>query len=232
MTKKSLGRVISVSLLMFAGFYTGAAAKPAKQAQVGTPDLKRLQAEIRQLKEELAQLKNQPPGAMAADHYVNLKNFGAKGDGVADDTSAIQAALNAAGNNSPWGTRGTVLIVPPGEYLISSTLNVHRMSFEMIGCGYGNSPAYAASPGKASVFRWNGPPNKPMMKIRDSYGISIRRIRWEGKDGVAGTTAINLNWVAADQQAGNAGTVIEQCHFGRYTHTTRAFIRAIWPVES
>jgi len=93
------------------------------------------------------------------------------------------------------------------------------MAFEMVGCGYGNSLAYAPSPGKASVFRWNGPPNTPIMKIRDSYGIAIRRIRWEGKVGVGGTSAINLNWVAEDQQGTNAGTVIEQCHFGRYSHT-------------
>ena len=138
---------------------------------------------------------------------------------MTDDTAALQVALDAAGNNAPWGVRGTIVFVPPGEYLISKTLNVYRMSFEMVGCGVGNSVAYAPSPGMASVFRWNGPPDTPMLKIRDSYGIAIRRVRWEGKEGVGGTTAINLHWVKDDQQGTNAGTVIEECHFGVYSHT-------------
>jgi hypothetical protein len=44
---------------------------------------------------------------------VNVKDFGAKGDGVTDDTAAIQAAINA----------GNLSTVPSGTYLISSTLS-------------------------------------------------------------------------------------------------------------
>lgn len=223
-TKRLLPFALAVSLFTFIGFNSRAEVKPA-QAPAGASDLKRLQVEVQQLKEQLARLQNQRAGSQTpskpkeTEDFINLKSFGAKGDGVTDDTAAIQAALEAAGNNAPWGTRGTMIMVPPGEYLLSSTLNVRRMAFEMVGCGYGNSLAYAASPGKASVFRWNGPPNVPMMKIRDSNGISIRRIRFEGKVGVAGTSAINLNWIAEDQQGTNGGTVIEQCYFGRYSHT-------------
>jgi hypothetical protein len=47
---------------------------------------------------------------------INVKDFGAVGDGVADDTAAIQAAITAAGVN------GTV-IIPKGTYLLSATLN-------------------------------------------------------------------------------------------------------------
>jgi parallel beta-helix repeat protein len=48
---------------------------------------------------------------------VDVKTYGAKGNGVADDTSAIQAALNAVG-----GTGGTLLI-PDGTYMVNTTLN-------------------------------------------------------------------------------------------------------------
>lgn len=44
---------------------------------------------------------------------VSVKDFGAVGDGVADDTTAIQAALDAS--NSVY--------VPPGVYLLSATLH-------------------------------------------------------------------------------------------------------------
>lgn len=247
MRRRLLGLAAAISgfilvVFILAGYGGSRLWQPAAaqaQAQAGgKSDLEALRVEVQRLKEQVAQLKSQTTAGAAAaaateaygseapvkaladeGHFISVKSFGAKGDGVTDDTTAIQAALSAAGNNAPWGARGTRILVPPGEYLISATLKVYRMSFEMIGCGYGNSPAYTPSPGKGSVFRWNGAPNMPMMKIRDSYGVAIRRIRWEGKEGVAGTAAINLNWVAEDQQAGNAGTVIEQCHFGRYMHT-------------
>jgi hypothetical protein len=49
---------------------------------------------------------------------VSVKDFGAVGDGVADDTAAIQAALNAGSST------GAPVYLPPGTYLISSTLTI------------------------------------------------------------------------------------------------------------
>ena len=235
MTTKRFICVVVASALLLAGYgsYSG---KPTDQPALAGSDMERLRAEVGVLKDQLARLEARAtaekpgigvpepaaaaePDARGGGHSIDVKRYGAKGDGVADDTAALQAALDAAGNDAPWGVRGTRILVPPGEYRISATLKVYRMSFEMVGCGFGNSPAYEAAPGKASVFRWDGPPDTPMMEIRDSYGITIRRVRWEGKVGVAGTTAINLRWVAADQQGTNGRTVIEQCHFGRYSHT-------------
>lgn len=48
--------------------------------------------------------------------FVNVKNYGAKGDGTADDTSAIQNALNALD-----GTGG-ICYLPSGTFMISKTL--------------------------------------------------------------------------------------------------------------
>ncbi|HIK15140.1 MAG TPA: glycoside hydrolase family 55 protein [Leptolyngbyaceae cyanobacterium M33_DOE_097] len=47
---------------------------------------------------------------------LNVKDFGAKGDGITDDTAAIQAALNAY----PNGKR--IIYLPNGTYLVSNTL--------------------------------------------------------------------------------------------------------------
>ena len=47
---------------------------------------------------------------------VNVKDFGAKGDGVTDDTAAIQAAFTAAA--------GSDVLVPMGNYIISATVYI------------------------------------------------------------------------------------------------------------
>jgi hypothetical protein len=46
---------------------------------------------------------------------INVKDFNAVGDGVTDDTAAIQAAIKAAGVNS-----GSVVFIPRGNYLVST----------------------------------------------------------------------------------------------------------------
>ena len=50
--------------------------------------------------------------------WVSVKDFGAVGDGVADDTVAIQAALNS------FGVNGGTLSVPPGTYRLSAPLGL------------------------------------------------------------------------------------------------------------
>ena len=58
----------------------------------------------------------------SSNGWVSVKNFGAKGDGVTDDTAAIQAATNyAVANNVP-------LYAPKGVYLLSSTVNLTGLS--------------------------------------------------------------------------------------------------------
>jgi parallel beta-helix repeat protein len=59
---------------------------------------------------------------------VSVKDTGAKGDGVTDDTAAIQAAVNRVG-----GTGGTVS-VPDGSYMINALTGVQlksNMTFQM-----------------------------------------------------------------------------------------------------
>lgn len=51
---------------------------------------------------------------------VSVKDFGAVGDGVADDTAAIQAAIDAIEATGMGG----VIFFPPGEYLVTTTLSV------------------------------------------------------------------------------------------------------------
>mgnify|MGYP001410284249 CR=1 FL=1 len=52
------------------------------------------------------------------EQYVSVKDFGAKGDGVTDDTAAIQAAVNS--NRS--------ISLPEGTYKVTATINASRLN--------------------------------------------------------------------------------------------------------
>jgi hypothetical protein len=56
--------------------------------------------------------------ALAATSRVNARQHGAKGDGKADDSQALQAALNAAQKDGP------ICYVPPGLYRLDGPLTV------------------------------------------------------------------------------------------------------------
>lgn len=53
---------------------------------------------------------------MIEGSYLNVLDYGAAGDGTTDDTAALQAAISAASGNA--------LVIPDGNYLVSSTITL------------------------------------------------------------------------------------------------------------
>ena len=85
--------------------------------------------------------------------FVSVKDFGAVGDGVADDTAAIQAALDAS--------KGIYL--PKGEYKITSTL-------------YYNDQNYIKGDGRASQITYTGAASCIAGKnVTPASGTNVRR---------------------------------------------------------
>ncbi len=77
----------------------------------------------------------------------NVKNYGgAKGDGVTDDTTAIQNTINIAESN------GSTVIIPQGTYKISSSLLVSN-PVNIIGSGH---IASATSSGTGTLLWYTG----------------------------------------------------------------------------
>lgn len=56
--------------------------------------------------------------------FLNVKVFGAEGDGVTDDTAAINAAIQSSS--------GTIVFFPPGSYIVSSSINL-KTGVSLIG---------------------------------------------------------------------------------------------------
>ena len=65
------------------------------------------------------------------EQRADVRDFGARGDGVVDDTRAIQAAIDA----TPSGA----VYLPPGRYLVCDILRIRRPGVVLRGAGPGRS---------------------------------------------------------------------------------------------
>jgi len=91
----------------------------------------------------------------------NVRDFGAKGDGTADDTDAIQAAIDAAIGGPPEGAAATTrrsradVFVPGGTYNLSRPLKLYGVrGLRIYGSGFGT--ALVATVNMAAFFDLNG----------------------------------------------------------------------------
>jgi hypothetical protein len=131
---------------------------------------------------------------------VNVKNFGAVGDGVTDDTSAIQAAINYAASLANNSTGGAVVRIPSGSYKITNdgTLNINNNFVSSIGdgpqstflnFGTGTNDCIKID-GTASnirnhnienlcVYAWNRT-GGAAIKVRNTFNVQLSRIQIEG----------------------------------------------------
>ena len=62
------------------------------------------------------------------EDVIDVKDWGAVGDGVTDDAAAIQAALNAVDANV-----GGVVEFPPGRYIIGTAIEITRNNTTLRG---------------------------------------------------------------------------------------------------
>ncbi len=85
---------------------------------------------------EFLQISHNADGTLKGlSNFINVKDFGAKGDGTTNDTAAIQAALDAVTSS------GTV-VFPPGIYLVDGVL-LHNNKINVLG--FGNATLQASS---------------------------------------------------------------------------------------
>lgn len=91
--------------------------------------------------------------------YVTPQDYGAVGDGVNDDTTAIQAALNAVATN------GSTVFFPPGIYLITASLVVNNSGTIIMGSGWGSQIRYDGSVVTAGAV--NAPASTKRVFMRD-----------------------------------------------------------------
>src|SRR5690348_2292919 len=106
--------------------------------------------------------------------WRNVKtDYGAKGDGVADDAPAIQKALDGLRNmpGNAWST----LYFPAGTYRIASTLkNARKQHHDWLGCQIiGEDPA-------TTILRWDGNQGQWMWGL-DAWYCKVSRFTFDGR---------------------------------------------------
>jgi Pectate lyase superfamily protein len=111
--------------------------------------------------------------------WADLKaNYGAVGDGNADDTAAVQRALNEVGTPE----HAAVLYLPAGVYRITRTLTF---------AGKLNVGVLGEDPSRTTI-RWDGPAGGDMISVNGVSHSRYGRITWDGA-GKAGAI-YNLGW--------------------------------------
>lgn len=132
----------------------------------------------------------------------NVKAYGAKGDGVTDDTEAIQSAIDAVMANG-----GGTVFLPAGTYLISSTLLIDNSSSEYFSdprkihiAGAGNCQTIIRSTAAAAALKLIGGKNG----ILNSF-ITYQRIH-------------DIRLLGDNYKTGSIGIEIDTCSFLHLQH--------------
>ena len=93
------------------------------------------------------------------------EDFGAKGDGAADDTEALRRAVNAARERG----QGAIAYLPTGTYRITGTIPIE-------GANY-----YVGSTGFQTQLRWDGPADGVALDLKDPQNVTLEHFAiWAG----------------------------------------------------
>ena len=128
---------------------------------------------------------------------INVKDYGAVGDGVTDDTEAIQAVIDLYGK--AYGYTGGLIYFPSGGYVLTDTINLVRQGQIIQGEGIGVGSATS----KGTTFIWRGSNDRPMFKYVNCGHTAMRDLRIEGRDSSPPTAAIQMSGDNTETGAGN-----------------------------
>lgn len=136
------------------------------------------------------------------NHWLDVKHFGAKGDGQTDDTAAFRAALAEAGK-----IQGTVF-VPDGTYLCGE---LHFPPHT----GLVGSPTWAYRSIGGAILKLNDAQASSLLNITGAPGATINGLALEGENLGQGIHAIYMGPFEGKTEEDTPR--IERCHIMNFT---------------
>lgn len=148
-----------------------------------------------------ARVSEVPPGAAgrlpidAATHFLRSRvavpgrvfdarrDFGARGDGTADDTEAVQRAIDAARAHG----KGAIAYLPSGTYPISATLRLTGGDYGVGGSGW------------KTQLVWRGPEGGVLMQVEAPQDITVEHLNAGSHDAGAMDNAVDILQVGGDR---------------------------------
>ena len=110
---------------VLSGQYNAQIGAIQEQVIQNTSDISTIKSDIEVINTDISDI-NDKLGTLQTSPYISVKNYGAVGDGVTDDTTAINAAVNAANN-------GDIVYFPTATYKVSSIVISKNITIDLCG---------------------------------------------------------------------------------------------------
>jgi hypothetical protein len=138
---------------------------------------------------------NAPATNILANSSRNVKDYGAKGDGVTDDTQAFLKALNEGRHSNPSSSyfAPAAVYVPPGTYVIRQTLILWAQTLLF---GEWTNPPTLLLGANSPNFQNSSAPN-PFIVTASGYGTNEYSTNWQtrGPDYHLSTNYIHFTYL-------------------------------------
>ncbi|MFD8648646.1 glycosyl hydrolase family 28-related protein [Streptomyces mirabilis] len=136
----------------------------------------------------------------AGNGWLNVKQFNAKGDGITDDTAALQAAITAG------AAAHTTVYLPPGTYMVSAPIVVPAgEGLTVAGAGWGSSIKLLAA-SNCFIFKMTAADTRVTFRDLEIDGNCLEQGTTGTSGGIDGSGSVaslyfNLHFIACRDDA-------------------------------